>query len=366
LAITIPVGGLPHTSHYGWDQRSRISESSPLVKDGAAQDLGGNNDKRWPRAADSPGMWMGKRDGPGPGPSPTSLAGPNSPSKGSSAAAAGSWDRGRERSTEARSSKDTDQDARWQRGKDSPGHWMGKREGSGLAPMPSSPRVGDSSANWGPRGSSRASAWDQPPLPGEIAREPSSKDGPMPERDLDRSSAIRNLPDMREMRREPSPPSMRRRVPTPPRSMYSVDMRDRCMDMGVGAEVAGAGVEDYPGRVCDGRGKTPCCEIASRPSGTRLRVSCAPRLSAPRLSVPRSDQMLQSAPATLLGLAPCSISGIWARALVARGRSIGACVPCHLVWHVLCMIERIHIILPVLSQLIVRFLSRVSAVVSRL
>jgi hypothetical protein len=235
LAITIPVGGLPHNSHYGWDQRSRISEISPLVKnDGAAQDLGGNNDKRWPRAADSPGMWMGKRDGPGPGPSPASLAGPNSPSKGSSAAAAGSWDRGRERSTEARSSKDTDQDSRWQRGKDSPGHWIGKREGSGLAPMPSSPRVGDSSANWGPRGSSRASAWDQPPLPGEIVREQSSKDGSIPERDLDRSSAIRNLPDMREMRREPSPPPMRRRVPTPPRSMYSVDMRDRGMDVGGG------------------------------------------------------------------------------------------------------------------------------------
>ena len=243
LAITIPAGGLQHNSQYGWDQRSRMSDSSLVVKnESAAQDVGGNSDKRWSRGADSPGMWMGKREG---GVAPASLAGPNSPSKVSNAAAASSWDRGRERS-ETRSSKgDADQDARWQRGKDSPGHWMGKRDGPGPAAMPSSPRVGDLSANWGPRGSSRASAWDQPPLPGEIAREGSfaSKDGPMPERDLgDRSSAIRNLPDMREMRREPSPPPMRRRAPTPPRSMYSGDMRDRGMDMGGGGGGGGGGL----------------------------------------------------------------------------------------------------------------------------
>ena len=116
---------------------------------------------------------------------------------------------------------------------------MGKRDGSGPPPMPSSPRVGDPPGNWGPRSSARTSAWDQPPSQSELLRE--SKDAAMPDREMDRSSAIRNLPDMREMRREPSPLPMRRRVPTPPRSMYGGEMRDRGMDMGGGSGGGGGG-----------------------------------------------------------------------------------------------------------------------------
>ena len=243
LAITIPLGGSQHGSQYPWDQRARSSDVSPLTKNDAAgigQDVGSNVDQRWQRANDSPKTWIGKREGP----TPTSLLGPNSPSKlASAAAAANSWERARDRS-EGRSSKsDTDPDTRWQRGKDSQSHWMGKRDGTG-PPMPVSPRVGDSVGNWGPRGAGRTSAWDQPPPQGETPRETSfSKDAPMADRDVDRSSLIRNLPDMREMRREPSPPIMRRRVPTPPpRSMYGGDMRERGMDMvGGGSGVVGGG-----------------------------------------------------------------------------------------------------------------------------
>jgi hypothetical protein len=93
---------------------------------------------------------------------------------------------------------------------------------------------------------------------------------------------------------------------------------------GAEGEVEGEGGEDYPEKVCDGRGKMHCCGTASRPSGTRRRDSCAPKSCAPRF-----DQTFQSAPATHLDLAACSISGIWARALAAPGRSIGVCTWCH-------------------------------------
>jgi len=232
LAISIPLGGAQHGSQYGWDQRARGAEASPQVKTESAGQDPANADQRWQRGAEGSAMWMGKRDSQS-----MSTSGPNSPSKSSNASnAANSWDR-KDR-VDSRSSKgDADQDARWQRGKDSPGHWMGKRDGP---PMPSSPRVGgDATRNWDPRG--RTSAWDQPPHPGDLQRESSfSKDVSQPERDMDRSSTIRNLPDMREIRREPSPPPMRRRVPSPPRSMYGGEMRDRGMDM-AGGGVGGAG-----------------------------------------------------------------------------------------------------------------------------
>jgi len=211
LAIIIPLGGSQHGSQYAWDQRARSWDVSPLTKNdpaGLGQDFGGNVDQRWQRANDSPKTWIGKREGLTPR--------PNSPSKlDSVAAAVNSWERAIDRS-KGRSSS-----------------------------------VGDSARNWGLRGAGRASAWDQPPPQGETPRGKSfSKDVLMADRDVDRSSAISNLPDMREMRCEPSPPPMRRRVPTPPpRSMYSGEMRERGMDMvgggsGVGGGGGGGGGED--------------------------------------------------------------------------------------------------------------------------
>ena len=233
LAITIPLGGAQHVPQFAWDQRGRGPDASLQVKkEGAGQDPASNNDQRWPRGAESPGVWMGKRDAPS-----ASTSGPNSPSKVSNASnAATSWDR-KDRPESRPTKGDVDQDTRWQHGKDSPGRWIGKREG--IAAMPSSPRVGDAARNWDLR---RTSAWDQPPHQGDGQRENSfSKDAPLPDRDIDRSSAIRNLPDMREMRREPSPPPLRRRVPSPPRALYSGEMRDRGMDMQGGGNVGAGG-----------------------------------------------------------------------------------------------------------------------------
>ena len=238
LAISIPVGGSQHASQYSsWDQRARGSDASPLVKnDPGNQDLGGNRDQRRQRGTESPG-WIGKRDGPGP---PPMQPLPAASSTKIANAQPENWDRGRDRS-EGRSSKsEPDQEARWQRGKDSLGHWAGKRDGSG-PPMPSSPRVVDAAGSWAARNPGRHSAWDKPPdqvgppRDGAFTKEP--------ERDTDRAGGARGharsmLTDMREVRREPSPPSLRgeirRRGQTPPRSIYGGDPRDRGMDMAGG------------------------------------------------------------------------------------------------------------------------------------
>jgi len=58
------------------------------------------------------------------------------------------------------------------------------------------------------------------------------------EREFERASAIRNLPDMRDMRRvEPSPPGMRRRVSPPPqRDMFGRDVREPRGEAGLSRE----------------------------------------------------------------------------------------------------------------------------------
>mmetsp|Transcript_39739 Transcript_39739/g.81374 ORF Transcript_39739/g.81374 Transcript_39739/m.81374 type:complete len:1709 (+) Transcript_39739:173-5299(+) len=88
----------------------------------------------------------------------------------------------------------------------------------------------------------RASAWDQPPpqmqnapLGGSLKAKSIS---PAVDREVERSNAIRNLPDMRDIRRiEPSPPPLmtRRRMPSPPpRPLYTGEMRERGMNVAEG------------------------------------------------------------------------------------------------------------------------------------
>lgn len=114
--------------------------------------------------------------------------------------------------------------------------------------------------NRGENGRGRASAWDQPPAQHPVGTPltPLAKSlSPALDRDSERSNAIRNLPDMREIRRiEPSPPPMmaRRRLPSPPpRGMFGPDMRERGMGErpmgggGIGGGGMGGGGMGGPG-----------------------------------------------------------------------------------------------------------------------
>ncbi len=71
-------------------------------------------------------------------------------------------------------------------------------------------------------GRQRPSAWDQPPPDRERDRDRDRDD-----REDERSNAIRNLPDMRDMRRDSPPPMMRRRSRSPmPRPLFGMDRGD--------------------------------------------------------------------------------------------------------------------------------------------